>query len=187
MAEGGLHGLPMPRAELQIGRAYAARSDDIAERTDPAGLACEQAVACRSILTSQAFDDALDAKRTGSGTDKSVDDARKSVEDAKKKVADEKANVASVGAKSGMPQPTRLEAALAVARSELAAAELGVEHTRVRAPFDGTVLNLIGKEGELAAPSPENTLVVFGDLSASERDRLRSLLDRVGAVEEETE
>src|SRR6185437_2341006 len=43
---------------------------------------------------------------------------------------------------------------------------LGVEHTRVRAPFDGTVLNIIAKEGEVAAPSPENTLLVFGDLSA---------------------
>ena len=65
-----------------------------------------------------------------------------------------------------MPLPTRLESALAVARADLSAAELGVEHTRVRAPFDGTVLNVIAKEGEVAAPSPENTLLVFGDLSA---------------------
>ena len=65
-----------------------------------------------------------------------------------------------------MPLPTRLESALPVARAELTAAELGVEHTRVRAPFDGTVLNVIAKEGEVAAPSPENTLLVFGDLSA---------------------
>ena len=71
-----------------------------------------------------------------------------------------------MNAKSGMPLPTRLEAALPVARAELTGAELGVEHTRVRAPFDGTVLNVMAKEGEVAAPSPENTLVVFGDLSA---------------------
>ena len=64
-----------------------------------------------------------------------------------------------------MPLPTRLEAALTVARAELTGAELGVEHTRIRAPFDGTVLNVIAKEGEVAAPSPENTLVIYGDFS----------------------
>jgi HlyD family secretion protein len=64
-----------------------------------------------------------------------------------------------------MPLPTRLEAALAVARSELSAAELGVEHTRIRAPVDGTVLNVLAKEGEVAVPNPENTLLVLGDVS----------------------
>lgn len=113
----------------------------------------------------QEYDDALDQKRNGSGTDDAVDKARTKLDDAKKKLADQRANLASVNAKSGMPLPTRLEAALAVARAELTAAELGVEHTRVRAPFDGTVLNVIAKEGEVATPSPENTLVVFGDLS----------------------
>ncbi|MCZ7596172.1 MAG: efflux RND transporter periplasmic adaptor subunit [Hyphomicrobium sp.] len=113
----------------------------------------------------QEYDDALDQKRNGNGTDDAVDKARTKLDDAKKKLADQRANLASVNAKSGMPLPTRLEAALAVARAELTAAELGVEHTRIRAPFDGTVLNVIAKEGEVATPSPENTLVVFGDLS----------------------
>jgi len=114
----------------------------------------------------QAFDDALEQKRNNNGSDDAVDKARTKLADANKKLADERANLASVSAKSGMPLPTRLEAALSVARAELTAAELGVEHTRVRAPFDGTVLNIIAKEGEVAAPSPENTLLVFGDLSA---------------------
>jgi HlyD family secretion protein len=163
-------------AFTKVNAASAEAAVRVRERNeeDVRGLALERRNAEDALSTAeralfgarQAFDDALGEKRNGSGSDKSVDDARKSVDDAKKKVADEKANVASVGAKAGMPQPTRLEAALAVARSELAAAELGVEHTRVRAPFDGTVLNVIGKEGEVAAPSPENTLVVFGDLSA---------------------
>src|SRR5215510_5180059 len=56
-AEGTLHGLPMARPELHIGRAYAACGHDIAERIDPARLAGEQAVARRSILARQAFDD----------------------------------------------------------------------------------------------------------------------------------
>jgi HlyD family secretion protein len=129
----------------------------------------EDAVAAaeRSVFgAQQEFDDALDQKRNHNGAQDNVDKARTKLDDARKKLADERANLASVNAKSGMPLPTRLEAALTVARAELSAAELGVEHTRIRAPFDGTVLNVIAKEGEVAAPSPENTLVVFGDLSA---------------------
>ncbi len=114
----------------------------------------------------QEFDDALDKKRNNNGSDDDVDKARTKLSDANKKLADERADLAAVNAKSGMPLPTRLEAALSVARAELTAAELGVEHTRVRAPYNGTVLNVMAKEGEVAAPSPENTLVVFGDLSA---------------------
>jgi HlyD family secretion protein len=114
----------------------------------------------------QEFDDALDKKRNNNGNDDDVQKARTKLTDANKKLADERADLAAVNAKSGMPLPTRLEAALSVARAELTGAELGVEHTRVRAPFDGTVLNVMAKEGEVAAPSPENTLVVFGDLSA---------------------
>jgi HlyD family secretion protein len=113
----------------------------------------------------QEFDDALDHKRKSNGTDEAVAGARTKLADAVKKVADQRANLAAVNAKSGMPLPTRLESALTVARAELSGAELGVEHTRIRAPFDGTVLNVMGKEGEVAAPSPENTLLVFGDLT----------------------
>jgi len=114
----------------------------------------------------QEFDDALDAKRKDNGTEDAVDKARTKLDDARKTLADKKATLATVNAKSGMPLPTRLESALAVSRAELSAAELGVEHTRVRAPFDGTVLNIIAKKGEVAAPSPENTLTVLGDVSA---------------------
>lgn len=114
----------------------------------------------------QAYDDALEAKRKNNGQQDAVDSARSKLDDAKKALDDKRASLASTNAKSGMPLPTRLESALAVARADLSAAELGVEHTRIRAPFDGTVLNVMAKQGELATPNPENTLVVFGDLSS---------------------
>lgn len=114
----------------------------------------------------QEFDDALDAKRNGNGAQDAVDAARTKLQDANKTLADKKSALATTNAKSGMPLPTRLESALAVARAELTGTELGVEHTRVRAPFDATVLNITGKEGEIATPSPENTLLVVGDVSA---------------------
>ncbi|CAN1723159.1 HlyD family efflux transporter periplasmic adaptor subunit [Hyphomicrobium sp. 1Nfss2.1] len=121
----------------------------------------------RGVFNAQmAFDDALEEKRTKNGPQETVDTARAKLEDAQKALSDKKATLASVNAKSSMPLPTRLESALTVARAELLGAELGVEHTRVRAPFDGTVLNVVAKEGEVATPSPENTLLILGDVSA---------------------
>ncbi len=136
------------------------------------GLADERRDAQDSVATAertlfgarQAFDDALKEKRAGNGSDEAVATARSNLDEAKKKLADERANLASVNAKAGMPLPTRVESALAVARAQLSAAELGVEKTRIRAPADGSVLNVMAKEGELAVPSPQNPLLVFGDL-----------------------
>lgn len=143
------------------------------DREDVRGLAQERRDADDAVASAeralfgarQAFDDALEQKRTAGGSDEAVSTARTNLEEAEKKLADERANLASVKSKAGMPLPTQLESALAVARAHLSAAELGVEKTRLRAPFDGTVLNVIAKEGEVAAPSPQNVLLVVGDLS----------------------
>jgi HlyD family secretion protein len=62
--------------------------------------------------------------------------------------------------------PTRLEAALAAGRAELSLAEAALERTRIRAPSAGTVLQLNARVGETAVPSPENPLVVMGDVSS---------------------
>ena len=64
------------------------------------------------------------------------------------------------------PAQTRLEAALAAARAELSLAEAALERTRIRAPSDGTVLQVYARVGETAAPAPESPLVVVGDVSA---------------------
>jgi len=144
------------------------------DREDVRGLAQERREAEDAVASAeravfgarQAFDDALEQNRTAGGSDEAVTTARTNLDEAEKKLADERADLASVKAKAGMPLPTQLESALAVARAHLSAAELGVEKTRLRAPFDGTVLNIIAKAGEVAAPSPQNVLLVVGDLSA---------------------
>jgi HlyD family secretion protein len=61
---------------------------------------------------------------------------------------------------------TRLEAALAASRSELAMADAAAERARIRAPQDGTVLQLSATQGESVAPSPENILLVLGDVTS---------------------
>ena len=48
------------------------------------------------------------------------------------------------------------KSSLALARADLTSAELALERTRVRAPADGTVLNVLAKVGETAVPSPDS-------------------------------
>jgi len=107
----------------------------------------------------------LQAKRQGSGSDARVADARKSVQNARDKLQRERAAYASAQAKSDVPAPSRLESALQASRSDVAVAEALLEKTRIRAPVAGTILQLPAKVGEMVAPSPEQALVVIGDMS----------------------
>jgi HlyD family secretion protein len=70
--------------------------------------------------------------------------------------------------------PTRAEGELEVARADWTLAEVLFERTRIRAPFAGTVLQVNAKAGEVAGPSPEQPLILLGDLSAL---RVRTELD----------
>jgi HlyD family secretion protein len=163
-------------ATTKVAAAKAEEQVRVRERNeeDARGLQLERrnaedavAAAERSVFAAQQeFDDALDEKRKKNGPQEAVDAARAKLADARKALDEKKSALTTTLAKSGMPLPTRLESALTVARAELLGAELGVEHTRVRAPFDATVLNITAKEGEIATPSPENTLLVVGDLSS---------------------
>lgn len=139
------------------------------------GLALERRNADDLVAKSQralfaareTFDTAYRAtKNGGNGKEDAVEKARKDLVEAKAKLDADNAALLTVEAKDGMPFHSRLESSLALARAEFAAAEIALERTRIRAPADGTVLNVFAKVGETAAPSPENTLVYFGDLSA---------------------
>jgi len=61
-----------------------------------------------------------------------------------------------------------------VARAEWTLAKAALEKTRIRAPVDGTVLQIDAKKGELAPLSAEPALLVLGDVSAL---RVRAELD----------
>jgi HlyD family secretion protein len=163
-------------AKVKGATAQAASAERTRNEEDARGLAADRrnaedgvADAERAVFDArQAFDQAQLDKRNGANnvTSEAVNKARNELETAQKKLTTERANLDKVTSKSGMPLQTAREAALAAARAELSLAEVAVEHTRVRAPFDGIVLNVFAKEGEIATPSPENTLLMFGDLSA---------------------
>lgn len=166
----------MVAAAAEVGVRQRERGEEEAV----AGLALEReeagdeaAKAERALFAArEAFDAALRARAAATSDDdrkaaqEKVDQTRKGVEQAKAALSDARAKLAAIEAKPDMPLYTRLESSLALARSELSAAEIALERTRIRAPGDGTVLNMIAKAGETAVPSPESSLLVFGDLSS---------------------
>lgn len=114
----------------------------------------------------QAFDDAYRAAKESGGDANAVTAARDKLAEAQKKAADDKAALDAVLAKPDLPKPTRLESALWVARTDVAQVENAIDKTRVRAPANGSILNVWAKVGEMAAPSPDAALLLFGDISS---------------------
>jgi len=105
-----------------------------------------------------------DQRRNAASTDE-VERARAQLEAAEKRVEEERAKLSRIASASDMPLPTRLESALAQARAEVRQAEIAFDRTRIRAPIDGTVLDVNVKVGEMLVPSPEAPAVTLGDLS----------------------
>jgi HlyD family secretion protein len=114
----------------------------------------------------EAFDAAYRAAKTGKGKADAVETARKDLAAKEEALASAKAKLAEVEARPGMPLPQRLESSLALARADLTSAELALERTRIRAPADGTILNVLARVGETAVPTPESAVIVFGDMTS---------------------
>ncbi|MGA7324989.1 MAG: HlyD family efflux transporter periplasmic adaptor subunit [Rhodomicrobium sp.] len=93
-----------------------------------------------------------------------IENARAAVIAADQKVEVERANLKRVETKN-LPAPLREEAALAAARADVAALSAELERLHIRAPVDGTVLELHAKIGETANPAAGIPLVVLGDTS----------------------
>ncbi len=135
------------------------------------------AVADRSLFqTRRELDRAISGRRgtTPTSSEGDVVKARTAVAAAKEKSEQERAGLRRIQATANMPLPTRLEAGLIAARTDLLLAEIAIERARSRAAIDGTVLQVNTKVGETVAPSPEAHLVIIGDLGSL---RVRAELD----------
>ncbi|MGQ0673807.1 MAG: HlyD family secretion protein [Hyphomicrobium sp.] len=113
-----------------------------------------------------ALDVASAALRDGAGKPEAVNNARTALTNARADLADERENLSKVEATEDLPLMTRLETALEQSRADISLIETAIERTRIRAPYDGTALNVFARLGELAVPSPESPLLNFGDLSS---------------------
>lgn len=111
------------------------------------------------------LDYAIAAKRSGTGSDAAVSDARRRLKDANERLERERINYVKAQSKPNLPAPSRAESAVSAARAEVRMAEALLDKTRIRAPQAGTILQVNAKVGEIVAPSPEQPLVVMGDMS----------------------
>ncbi len=82
----------------------------------------------------------------------------------------------------------RVEASIDVAKAAVTAAEVALENTRIRAPFDGTVLSKHADVGEIVAPlagaaSSRGAVVTVADMSSLEveADVSESNIERISA------
>ncbi len=119
----------------------------------------------RLALVREELDRNLKLRRNGGAAAEQVDKAREGVTKAIEQLEQARSELRKMIA-GNSPAPTRLEAALAAARAELSLAEATLERARIRAPSNGTILLVDARVGETAAPSPENALVVMGDITA---------------------
>jgi HlyD family secretion protein len=151
--------------------------------------AAEDNVAAAERLLAQnrsEFDRWQRARRAGTASVEDFNKARETVVAAQQRLESAKTALRVVNATPNLPLHTRLEAGMAAARAELSAADAAFERSRVRAPRDATILQVYATPGETAAPSPENIMLVLGDVS---RLRVRAEIEerdagkvRVGQV-----
>jgi HlyD family secretion protein len=126
-----------------------------------------------AVVTARAaVDRAVAAKRAGKTDDLAA--ARKNLANAQEQLRDRRAELAkfeadATGSAAGDP-----EGLFATARLDLRAAEAALDNLIVRAPIDGTVLQINIRPGELASPSAQQPLVVIGDVS---KLRVRAEID----------
>lgn len=111
------------------------------------------------------FDRTLRARRAGTASQADVEKAREAVSATQQRLDTVRTNLRRIALNEAMPLQTRLEAGIAAARADLSMADAALERTRVRATRDATVLQVLATPGETASPSPENVLVILGDMS----------------------
>ncbi|HML43100.1 MAG: efflux RND transporter periplasmic adaptor subunit [Hyphomicrobium zavarzinii] len=141
-------------------KAFASGREDVRKAED-AIYSAERAVTGARIE----LDYAISAKRSGTGSEAAVSDARRRLKDANERLERERIAYVKAQSKPNLPAPSRAESAVSAARAEVRMAEALLDKTRIRAPSAGTILQVNPKQGEVVAPSPDLPLVVMGDMS----------------------
>jgi HlyD family secretion protein len=111
------------------------------------------------------LDYAIGAKRKGTGSNAAIADARRRLKEANDRIERERIAYVKAQSKSNLAAPSRAESLVGAARAEVRMAEALLDKTRIRARTAGTVLQMNAKVGEIVAPSPQNPLIVMGDMS----------------------
>jgi HlyD family secretion protein len=155
-------------ADAQVALHKRARND----QSTPAGAADRRKAEDAAADAERAFADArvaLDSVtaewHAGRGPQADLNAARSALSRAQDHLVEQQQALAKLKALPDTPLPTRVEGELNIARAEWTLAEVAFEKTRVRAPIDGTVLQVDARNGELALPGSDPALVVIGNVS----------------------
>jgi HlyD family secretion protein len=154
-------------AEAQVALRRRVRNKESAASGAAARRRAEDAVADTEIAVSEArsfVDKAAVERRAGRGSDADVEAARSGLTRAQVRLVQQKAELRRIEADASLP--TQAEGQLNIARSELLATQAAIEKMTIRAPIDGTVLQMNARPGELASPSATQALVLLGNVSA---------------------
>lgn len=159
------------QAKLAAAKAAAAARMSDRDSIDVRGLALDRRKADDRVYLAERglFDARFDFDRitsqfkASSVSQADLDKARAAIVLAKEKLEQEQAQFKRLQSSEKMPPPTREEAALAAARADVAAISAALERTRIRAPFDGTVLEINAKAGETPGSSSDASLLTLGD------------------------
>ena len=169
------------RAQLASAEAQAAMRKRVRNKeSTPSGAGprrrAEDAVADAQAAVFDAraaLDRAVAERRAGRGADTDVETARTQLTAAQAKLEQQKDELRKVT--EDAPLPISAEGQLNVARSDLQGARASLEKLTIRAPLDGTVLQVNAKAGEIASPQATLPLVVLGDTTSL---RVRAELDQ---------
>jgi HlyD family secretion protein len=110
--------------------------------------------------------DALDAApRNGGDRDARLKAAQMAVTETQTALQKERQALSALTGPGVVTTTSRADAMLTVANAELSLAQAALAKTRITAPFGGMVLKLLKTRGEMASPSVEDAVLIFGDQS----------------------
>jgi HlyD family secretion protein len=154
-------------AEAQVALRRRVRNKESAPSGAAARRRAEDAVADaeKAVSETRSFIDKVAVeRRAGRSSDADLEAARSGLTRAQDRLTQQKAELRRI--ETDAPLPTQAEGQLNIARSELLAAQAAMEKMIIRAPIDGTILQMNAKRGELASPSTPQPLVLLGNVSA---------------------
>jgi HlyD family secretion protein len=151
----------------QVAMRKRTRNKESASSSAAAQRKAENAVADAETAVFQVrslLDQAVADRRAGRGSEAGVAAARSGLKRAEEYLVQQTEELRRITPDA--PLPTVAEGQLNIARSELAASRAALEKLTIRAPIDGTILQINAKPGEAVLPSTTTPLVQLGDTSA---------------------
>ncbi len=118
------------------------------------------------VAARAAVDRAAAAWRAGRRSRDDVEKARASLKRAQATLGTRREALRRIEADSSTPLPSENESELNIARFDWRSAQAALDKLTIRAPIDGTILQINQHIGELATPSSQRPLLVLGDLSS---------------------